>query len=178
MQDHRRARTPRHHPSNGQHLGYLASFELFPGGSYDEMDLKTSMRHKPVARVTLAKHASVATEDYSSLFRSDTNRAPYTQAPLSTSQTKALITLDRQLRVGPGRILAQAVVDLLVPMPLSWVLLATLDAHRLIKRAVFEPFPDPQQSMILDGSRSLSPLRNKLRGCDRLPGCPRGLDPG
>ena len=51
------------------------------------------MRHKPVARVTLAMHASVATEDYSSLFRSDTNRAPYTQAPLTTSQTNALTAL-------------------------------------------------------------------------------------
>ena len=50
----------------------------------------------------------------------------------------------RQLLVGPGRILAQTIVDTLVPTPPSWVLLATLDAHRLIERAVFEPFTEPQ----------------------------------
>ncbi|TFB96778.1 hypothetical protein E3O42_16705 [Cryobacterium adonitolivorans] len=76
-----------------EELGYSASFELFPDGSYDETDLKKSMSQRPVARVTLAKDPSVATEDYSSLFISDTNRAPYTAAPLTRAQTEALTAL-------------------------------------------------------------------------------------
>ncbi|WP_130176767.1 hypothetical protein [Cryobacterium sp. SO1] len=74
-------------------LGYSASFELFPDGSYDENDLETSMSQQPVARVTLAKDSSVATEDYPSLFLSDTNRAPYTAAPLTVAQKDALTAL-------------------------------------------------------------------------------------
>ena len=76
-----------------EQLGYSASFELFPDGSYDETDLRTSMSQRPVARISLAKDASVTTKDYSSLFRADTNRAPYTVAPLTTPQTEALTAL-------------------------------------------------------------------------------------
>ncbi|TFD86466.1 hypothetical protein E3T61_16290 [Cryobacterium lactosi] len=76
-----------------EELGYSASFELFPDGSYDETNLEKSMSQQPVARVTLAKDSSVATDDYSSLFLSDTNRAPYTAAPLTVAQTDALTAL-------------------------------------------------------------------------------------
>lgn len=76
-----------------EELGHSASFELFPDGSYDENNLKRSMSQRPVARVTLVKDSSVATEDYSSLFLSDTNRAPYTAAPLTVAQTEALTAL-------------------------------------------------------------------------------------
>jgi hypothetical protein len=75
------------------HLGYSAAIELFPDGTYDETDLKASMSRMPVARVTLAKDASATTADYESLFLSDTNRGPYTDAPLTTSQTDALAGL-------------------------------------------------------------------------------------
>lgn len=74
-------------------LGYSALFELFPDGSYDETDLKKSMGQRPVARVTLARDPSVSTEDYASLFLSDTNRAPYAAAPLTAAQTDALTAL-------------------------------------------------------------------------------------
>jgi hypothetical protein len=76
-----------------QHLGYSASVALFPDGAYDEADLKASMSKLPVAKVTLAKDSSATTADYASLFLSDTNRAPYTAAPLTDAQTGALTAL-------------------------------------------------------------------------------------
>jgi hypothetical protein len=76
-----------------EHLGYSASLELFPDGTYDESNLKASMSQLPVARVTLAKDSSATTADYASLFLSDTNRAPYTAAPLTPAQTGALTAL-------------------------------------------------------------------------------------
>jgi len=75
------------------HLGYSASFDLFPNGTYDETDLKASMSELPVARITLAKDSSAKSDDYASLFLSDTNRSPYTAAPLTTAQTDALTAL-------------------------------------------------------------------------------------
>ena len=76
-----------------QHLGYSASFELFPDGTYDETDLETSMSRLPVARVTLARDSTATTDDYASLLLSDTNRAPYTAAPVTTTQKDALTAL-------------------------------------------------------------------------------------
>jgi len=73
-----------------EHLGYSASFELFPDGSYDETKLAASMSTLPVARVTLARDASVSTTDFASLFRSDTNRGPYTDAALTPAQLTIL----------------------------------------------------------------------------------------
>jgi hypothetical protein len=51
------------------------------------------MSELPVARITLAKDSSVTTDDYASLFLSDTNRSPYAAAPLTTSQAAALTAL-------------------------------------------------------------------------------------
>lgn len=76
-----------------EHLGYSASFELFPDGTYDETDLRNSMSELPVARITLAKDPTATTGDYASLSLSDTNRSPYTAAPLTAAQTKALTAL-------------------------------------------------------------------------------------
>jgi hypothetical protein len=73
-----------------EQLGYSASFELFPDGTYDETDLKKSMSQRPVARITLARDPSATTDDYASLFMSDTNRSPYTAAPLAKAQTDGL----------------------------------------------------------------------------------------
>lgn len=73
-----------------EHLGYSASFELFPNGTYDETNLEESMSALPVARITLAKDPSAATDDYDSLFVSDTNRSPYTEARLTAAQSDAL----------------------------------------------------------------------------------------
>ena len=73
-----------------QHLGYSASLQLFPNGTYNEADLKKSMSSLPVARITLVKDSTASTPDYASLFLSDTNRAPYAAAALTTSQTAAL----------------------------------------------------------------------------------------
>jgi hypothetical protein len=75
---------------SAEHLGYSATFALFPNGSYNEADLTRSMSTKPVARITLAKDPSVTTRDYPSLFLSDTNRSPYTSAALTSSQTSKL----------------------------------------------------------------------------------------
>lgn len=59
------------------HLGYATSVDLFPKGEYDEANLAASMSRLPVATVTMTPDAGAATEDYASLFLSDTNRAPY-----------------------------------------------------------------------------------------------------
>jgi len=76
-----------------EHLGYSATFDLFPNGTYDESNLKTSMSDLPVARITLAKDSAATTDDYASLYLSDTNRSPYTGARLSAAQTSTLTAL-------------------------------------------------------------------------------------
>ncbi|CAN5174253.1 nitroreductase family protein [soil metagenome] len=76
-----------------EHLGYSASFDVFPDGTYEETDLENSMRELPVARITLARDPSAVTDDYDSLFLSDTNRSPYTEAKLAPAQTAALTAL-------------------------------------------------------------------------------------
>jgi hypothetical protein len=68
-------------------LGYTATLELFPEGAYDETNMENSMNELPVSRVTLAKNSTASTDDYASLFRSDTNRAPYGDVPLTAEQT-------------------------------------------------------------------------------------------
>ena len=75
------------------HLGYSTALDLFPNGSYDETHLKTSMSQLPVARITLSKDSSAKTADYTSLFLSDTNRSPYTDAALTAAQVKSLTGL-------------------------------------------------------------------------------------
>jgi hypothetical protein len=72
------------------HLGYAATFQLFPRGKYDENDLVASMSSKPVARVTIARDPTVSTQDFASLFLSDSNRAPYSDSALTTRQMTAL----------------------------------------------------------------------------------------
>ncbi|WP_309615926.1 hypothetical protein, partial [Salinibacterium sp.] len=79
----------------GQQLGHPVTVELFPDGDYDETDPQSSMASTPVARVTLSSGASTAQPTWDSLFRSDTNRAPYTDAPLTEHQRGALADLDR-----------------------------------------------------------------------------------
>ncbi|MDP9026262.1 MAG: hypothetical protein M3N46_01745 [Actinomycetota bacterium] len=76
-----------------EHLGYAADFQLFPNGGYDEAELAASMSTRPVAKVTLTRDAKASTADFSSLFLSDTNRGPYTNAPLTPSQGVALDAL-------------------------------------------------------------------------------------
>lgn len=75
------------------HLGRSMSVELFPEGAYDESRLASSMRLLPVARITLRSGGRRGEVDYGSLFRSDTNRAPYQEEPLSTAQRRTLTTL-------------------------------------------------------------------------------------
>ncbi|WP_198410961.1 hypothetical protein [Cryobacterium sp. TMT1-3] len=77
------------------HLGYAATFDLFPNGEYDETDLEASMSALPVARITLAADAQAVAPDFDALFLSDTNRAPYTDAPLTATQTDQLTALSR-----------------------------------------------------------------------------------
>ncbi|RFA16915.1 hypothetical protein B7R22_02000 [Subtercola boreus] len=71
-------------------LGYTADVTLFPNGTYNETDLEASMNALPVAEVSLTKDPSASTADYASLFLSDTNRAPYTDAQLTTDQISTL----------------------------------------------------------------------------------------
>jgi hypothetical protein len=79
----------------GQQLGHPVTVELFPDGDYDETDPQSSMASTPVARVTLSSGASTSQPTWDSLFRSDTNRAPYTDAPLTEQQRGGLADLDR-----------------------------------------------------------------------------------
>jgi hypothetical protein len=74
-------------------LGYSASWDLFPDGEYDETDLEASMSALPVARITLLGDSAATTEDYASLFLSDTNRSPYTEAPITPEDTVVLTGL-------------------------------------------------------------------------------------
>ncbi|MDJ0376420.1 hypothetical protein [Cryobacterium sp. PH31-L1] len=74
-------------------LGYATAFDLFPDGDYDETDLEASMSALPVARITLAADAQAAAPDYASLFRSDTNRAPYADAALTADQLTELAAI-------------------------------------------------------------------------------------
>lgn len=74
-------------------LGYRSTVELFPAGPYDEANLMQSMIDVPVAKVTIAEDASVATEDIGSLFLSDTNRGPYEDTPLTTTERDTLMEL-------------------------------------------------------------------------------------
>ncbi|MFJ2370417.1 Acg family FMN-binding oxidoreductase [Microbacterium sp. NPDC087665] len=76
-----------------EHLGYTASLELFPGGTYDETGLEVSMSELPVAKITLSDRPSASTDDYDSMFLSDTNRSPYTSAPLTDAQATTLTDL-------------------------------------------------------------------------------------
>ncbi|MEA9984870.1 Acg family FMN-binding oxidoreductase [Subtercola sp. RTI3] len=75
------------------HLGYSSTFDLFPQGAYDETDLASSMRAVPVAKITLTKSLSTESTDYGSLFLSDTNRSPYTPAPVTANQSAELSRL-------------------------------------------------------------------------------------
>jgi hypothetical protein len=80
-----------------EHLGYSATFSLFPDGNYNESALTQSMNTLPVARITLARDPSAQTADYASLYLSDTNRAPYTAAALTSGQKTALLGVDPAL---------------------------------------------------------------------------------
>lgn len=71
-------------------MGSRATVELFPAGPYDEADLMQSMIDTPVAKVTLTEDSTASTDDAGSLFLSDTNRAPYQDAPLTTAQLDEL----------------------------------------------------------------------------------------
>jgi hypothetical protein len=71
-------------------MGSRATVELFPAGPYDEADLTQSMIDIPVAKVTLTEDSTASTDDAGSLFLSDTNRAPYQDAPLTTAQLDEL----------------------------------------------------------------------------------------
>ena len=55
--------------------------------------------------------------------------------------------------LGVGRLVADAVVNTLVPLDLTRVMLSTLDAHGLYEQVGFVPFPNPEKLMILDNSR-------------------------
>ena len=76
-----------------EHLGYSATFELFPNGGYDETRLAASMSTLPVAKVTLARDVTASTPDFGALFLSDTNRGPYTDAPVTPAQRSSLDAL-------------------------------------------------------------------------------------
>lgn len=79
----------------GEQLGHPVTIELFPEGDFDETQIAASMARTPVARVTLSSAASRPQPTYTSLFRSDTNRAPYTHVPLTPKQLGSLAALDR-----------------------------------------------------------------------------------
>lgn len=78
----------------GAQRGHPVTIELFPEGDYDEANLVASMAATPVARVTLTSAAPVPQATYEAMFRSDTNRAPYTDVVLTAKQLAAFAELD------------------------------------------------------------------------------------
>ena len=77
----------------GRHAGTDVSIELFPAGTYDESSLATSMNELPVARIVLTPGGDAQSDDYASLFLSDTNRSPYAATEVTDEQARALESL-------------------------------------------------------------------------------------
>lgn len=74
----------------GSQLGYLTDIALFPGGVFDERNLRASMDAKPVARITLVQSDRQGESLYDFLFLPDTNRAAYRSDRLTVDEIKAL----------------------------------------------------------------------------------------
>ncbi|MNS41830.1 hypothetical protein D3C72_741930 [compost metagenome] len=74
----------------GEQLGYKTTITLFPDGNYDERDLKTSMRMRPVAKVTLTKALPHMNPLFRFIYLPDTNREPYSEIALSNEQMNTL----------------------------------------------------------------------------------------
>lgn len=77
----------------GRHLGTDVTIELFPDGTYDEADLPASMDELPVARIVLSPRSDANSDDYASLFLSDTNRGPYAPIEVTAEQASDLEAL-------------------------------------------------------------------------------------
>ncbi|MEP6479740.1 MAG: hypothetical protein ABJB03_10135 [Rhodoglobus sp.] len=81
----------------GEQLGYPVTIDLFPQGDYNEASLAASMATTPVARITLSSAAPNPQPTYDSLFKSDTNRAPYAATVLTPQQLASFAGLDHGL---------------------------------------------------------------------------------
>lgn len=77
----------------GRALGYPATINLFPDGTYDEQHLAQSMTAKPVARITLGRAAAQKTPLFDAVYIPDTNRTAYRPTPLTAAQKRAFEAL-------------------------------------------------------------------------------------
>ncbi|WP_034261606.1 Acg family FMN-binding oxidoreductase [Bacillus sp. J33] len=80
----------------GERLGYKLEIELFPEGEYDENDLKTSMKTKPVAKISIQPDKSKENPLYEHLFKPDTNRSPYKDKELTSQEIKTLKEINNE----------------------------------------------------------------------------------
>lgn len=55
---------------------------------------------------------------------------------------------------GLGTALAQVIVDAVQPLELKRFMLSTVDAHEVYSKVGFEPVPNPQKLMVLEGEDS------------------------
>lgn len=113
---------------SAQNLGFRASIDLFPRGGYDEQNLSASMSAMPVAKITLARDSTASTSDYASLFRSDTNRSPYTDVAVTPAQVTDLSSLgagaDATVKIFTG----QSDLDTLGALAVEGTLIETTSA--------------------------------------------------
>ncbi|WP_010631762.1 Acg family FMN-binding oxidoreductase [Sporolactobacillus vineae] len=77
----------------GQALGYPATIDLFPDGTYDEQHLAQSMTAKPVAKITLGRAAAQKNPLFDAVYIPDTNRTAYRPTPLTSAQKGAFEAL-------------------------------------------------------------------------------------
>jgi hypothetical protein len=77
----------------GQALGYPATIDLFPDGTFDEQHLAQSMTAKPVARITLGRAAAQKSPLFDAVYIPDTNREAYRPTPLTSAQKRAFEAL-------------------------------------------------------------------------------------
>ncbi|GKU25061.1 hypothetical protein [Clostridium folliculivorans] len=81
---------------SGEHLGYKVSIDFFPKGQYDEQNLDSSMKEKPVAKVTISESKNKDSKLYDFMFFPDTNREIYKKTNLAKEQEDTLINLSNE----------------------------------------------------------------------------------
>ncbi|GFP76220.1 Acg family FMN-binding oxidoreductase [Clostridium fungisolvens] len=81
---------------SGEHFGYKVNIDFFPKGQYDEQNLASSMKEKPVAKVTISEAKAKDSKLYDFMFLPDTNREIYEKTNLTKSQLDTLISLSEE----------------------------------------------------------------------------------
>ncbi|GFZ29940.1 hypothetical protein CSC2_04660 [Clostridium zeae] len=81
---------------SGEHFGYKVNIDFFPKGQYDEQNLASSMKEKPVAKVSISEDKNEDSKLYDFMFLPDTNRESYEKASLTKEQLDTLLNLSNE----------------------------------------------------------------------------------